>query len=284
MLKRILAGVFCAALSAQAAALEPSPVLFHTDNITYSGLKGSYRIALTFDDGPSAVTPQVLDVLAAYGVKATFFILGDAARRNPYFMERIRDEGHLIANHSNRHPRLSKRLYVRHPARLIKEIGTSHDHLSPYLQPGQALFFRAPYGAWRSAHAAVLNADPVLRRYIGPIFWDVGGASHWRADGTMSSAADWRCWSRKVSAETCAGGYVSETVRHRGGVVLMHDLRSQARALTAYYVPAMLALGYRFIRLDQVPAYDRYRAPEDEVEPPIPPGLVFVSGRGGPAR
>ena len=59
---------------------------------------------LTFDDGPSAiVTPKVLDVLKAYDIKATFFVLGKNVEENPKIFKRIIEEGHGIANHSYSH-------------------------------------------------------------------------------------------------------------------------------------------------------------------------------------
>jgi peptidoglycan/xylan/chitin deacetylase (PgdA/CDA1 family) len=62
------------------------------------------RTAITFDDGPTpAFTPQVLDALAAAGVRATFFVVGALADRRPDLVRRARDAGHEIANHSYDH-------------------------------------------------------------------------------------------------------------------------------------------------------------------------------------
>ncbi len=58
---------------------------------------------LTFDDGPSENTGALLDVLKAYNVRATFFVTGEAARKNPDLIIRIHNEGHSIGNHSNTH-------------------------------------------------------------------------------------------------------------------------------------------------------------------------------------
>jgi peptidoglycan-N-acetylglucosamine deacetylase len=57
--------------------------------------------ALTFDDGPDPVfTPRILDHLAHAGAKATFFMVGERARQHPTLVERVRREGHEVANHS----------------------------------------------------------------------------------------------------------------------------------------------------------------------------------------
>ncbi|PBP19976.1 chitin deacetylase [Diplocarpon rosae] len=72
-------------------------------------------IALTFDDGPSIYTPQLLDILARYGVKATFFIIGGGDRGHiddwsqpwPSILERMHSEGHQLASHTWTHADLS---------------------------------------------------------------------------------------------------------------------------------------------------------------------------------
>jgi peptidoglycan-N-acetylglucosamine deacetylase len=65
------------------------------------------RVALTFDDGPDVYTPQVLKVLRAYGVKATFFVMGDKAAARPDLIRAEVAGGHLVENHSWSHPHLA---------------------------------------------------------------------------------------------------------------------------------------------------------------------------------
>ena len=68
------------------------------------GTEASSRVALTFDDGPSAeTTPLVLDALKAAGASATFFVLGEAAHRHPDLLRRIAAEGHGIGIHAYTH-------------------------------------------------------------------------------------------------------------------------------------------------------------------------------------
>lgn len=65
------------------------------------GTKVAY---LTFDDGPSAnVTPQILDILNKYDIKATFFVIGSMVRQNPGLLKREKAEGHSIGNHTYTH-------------------------------------------------------------------------------------------------------------------------------------------------------------------------------------
>ncbi|MDT9725888.1 polysaccharide deacetylase [Xylanibacillus composti] len=60
-------------------------------------------VYLTFDDGPSRWTPEVLDILREHEVPATFFVLGQSAEANPDILQRIVDEGHAIGNHTYNH-------------------------------------------------------------------------------------------------------------------------------------------------------------------------------------
>jgi peptidoglycan/xylan/chitin deacetylase (PgdA/CDA1 family) len=99
-------------------------------------------VRLTFDDGPvRANTPRVLKVLSNYRVKATFFVIGQQARRHPRLVKREYREGHSVHNHSYNHPDLSTlgavgiRRELRATNRAIKAAGVPR----PYR-------FRPPYG------------------------------------------------------------------------------------------------------------------------------------------
>jgi peptidoglycan/xylan/chitin deacetylase (PgdA/CDA1 family) len=65
------------------------------------------KIALTFDDGPNPLsTPQILNILEKKKIKATFFIIGDNAKKYPELLKKIYKDGHEIELHSNSHSRL----------------------------------------------------------------------------------------------------------------------------------------------------------------------------------
>lgn len=65
---------------------------------------GKKRVFLTFDDGPiPEVTPWVLDVLDRFGVKATFFMVGQNVERNPHLLAEVRQRGHSVGNHTLHH-------------------------------------------------------------------------------------------------------------------------------------------------------------------------------------
>ena len=256
----LMAAVGAGVLSFSAAVAAGNDVAwFQKSTIFHSGLREAHTIALTFDDGPNANTAAVLDVLKAHNVKATFFVVGQMAARHKDVLARISAEGSLIANHSASHPQLTAS-YDADPEKLIYQIRMVHDEIAPFMKPGDKFYFRAPYGYWKTAHARILNADPVLKNYVGPIYWDIGGQISMR-DGYIMSSADWDCWRHKWSAQTCAKGYLREIRRSDGGVVLMHSVLSKSAELADTVVEAMKEEGYRFVRLDEVPEYRQYETP-----------------------
>ncbi|NOT40502.1 MAG: polysaccharide deacetylase family protein [Alphaproteobacteria bacterium] len=247
--------------------IEPANAYFQPGNIYRSGLVGTKTLALTFDDGPSAFTDDILDSLARHQARATFFVVGTRVRHHPAAMERMMREGHVIANHSFSHANLGQ--YVETPHRLIVQVGNTNAAIAPYVRPGQGLYFRAPYGVWRRAHARILNEDPVLKHYVGPIYWDVGGSISYDDNGTLRAAADWDCWSHDLSADECARGYLREIRRKQGGVVLMHDIRERSLWMIEKLLPQLVAEGYTFVTLDEVREYDQYKAPVTPDDVPV---------------
>lgn len=107
-------------------------------------------VYLTFDDGPvPEVTPWVLDTLDRYGIKATFFMVGDNARRNPDLFEEVRRRGHSWGNHTMHHLQGMKVTSMRY----VRDL-TEADYIidSP--------LFRPPHGLLRWKQAAIIK-----RRY-----------------------------------------------------------------------------------------------------------------------
>jgi peptidoglycan/xylan/chitin deacetylase (PgdA/CDA1 family) len=100
-------------------------------------------VALTFDDGPSfRHTRRLLEILKNKGIKATFFVVGKRAEKESELLQRIREDGHLIANHTYSHPALFCFLT---PRRLREEIEQGQDviHRICGVRP---LYFRSPVG------------------------------------------------------------------------------------------------------------------------------------------
>lgn len=124
------------------------------------------KVALTFDDGPSAAwTPALLDGLKERGVKATFFLIGENADKNPEIVKRMAEEGHLIGNHTYHHVELTKvseneaRLELADTSAVIVRItGKEPEYMRP------------PFGAWQRKLEQEIQMLPVLWT-IDPLDW-----------------------------------------------------------------------------------------------------------------
>ena len=100
-------------------------------------------VALTLDDGPDPVlTPQVLDILDAYGAKASFFCIGQQAQAYPALVAQIVARGHRVENHSMAHPH---HFSLMGPGTMMKEVGTAQAALAQCSGVAPA-YFRAPAG------------------------------------------------------------------------------------------------------------------------------------------
>lgn len=235
------------------------------------------KVTLTFDDGPHPTyTRKILKILKTYSdkleaqgkerIKATFFINGKQVANYKYhqtnkyayelvdtkasrmeIVQEIVDQGHILANHSVSHASLTATFLNTSPSILQNEIKLTHDavdFMMPDIRECQnKWFFRAPYGGWRSQNATDGNAETkTVEKYVGPIFWDIGGRVTYYGNSSIpSDAADWECGSLGKSAEFCARGYLNRTFRKtsnqkkiRGGIVLMHDVQSITPKLLTY--------------------------------------------------
>lgn len=214
--------------------------------------RGKNEIILTFDDGPTpGVTDKVLDVLKENNVKATFFVIADKAAESPSLMKRILEEGHIVANHSLSHHALRDLSFFNWKKTVKKEVLDAHTILAPYMSNGKQFYYRAPEGAWDDKFAKLLNQEEIGKQYIGPVLWDIGGAVEIQ-NGQYTQAADWACWSKKITVDECLSGYLYEAKKTKGGVVLMHDLRIQSAEMLAKFIPALEDAGFSFKTLDDV--------------------------------
>lgn len=128
----------------------------------------SRAVYLTFDDGPiPEVTPWVLDVLDHYGIKATFFLVGDNVRRHPELLDEIKRRGHSYGNHTMHHLQGMK----VHSRRYLRDITEANELIGSPL-------FRPPHGLIRWSQAKAIKErynlvmyDLVTRDYsrkLGP--------------------------------------------------------------------------------------------------------------------
>jgi peptidoglycan/xylan/chitin deacetylase (PgdA/CDA1 family) len=158
-------------------------------------------VYLTFDDGPiPECTPQLLDILKQYGVKATFFMVAENAERYPELLARVRDEGHVVGNHTYHHMRGCKhdtQTYVRDALRGAEVLQTT--------------LFRPPHGRMRNNQKKAL-IDQGYTIYL----WDVlthDYNPHYSVDKMLA---------------------VVKRYTRNGSILVMHDsLKSKDRMLEA---------------------------------------------------
>ncbi|HZX05476.1 polysaccharide deacetylase family protein [Kribbella sp.] len=178
-------------------------------------------VVLTFDDGPDAeYTPKVLDVLAKYDAKATFFEVGQNVRKHPELTKRIHDAGHSVQNHTWDHSDLRKLT----AAKFQQEVSSTDQAIRA--QTGSTpTCLRPPYGG---VSATVRQRARQLGK--GLVVWTV----------------DSRDWTKPGTA-----AIVQRVLKnvHSGSVILMHDgggNRAQTVAALPAILTALKAQGYGF--------------------------------------
>jgi peptidoglycan/xylan/chitin deacetylase (PgdA/CDA1 family) len=199
------------------SGIDPSKVQSAPEYYVHAGAK---VIALTLDDGPSAVyTPQVLALLQQYKISATFCMVGRLVAANRSLVSEVVAAGHTIVNHTWDHADQSKLTL----AQIRSQISRASDALASVgVRPA---IFRAPYGAWSHAvYEACAAAD------LRPLDWSV----------------DPRDWSRP-GVDTIVSRILAAT--RTGSIILEHDGggdRSQTVAALKIVLPKLLEGGYRF--------------------------------------
>ncbi len=176
---------------------------------------GRRVVYLTFDDGPvPEVTPWVLDTLDRYGIKATFFLVGDNVARNPGLFEEIKRRGHSWGNHTMHHLQ----------GRLVSTYRYMHDISEATSLIGSPLF-RPPHGLirWKQARA--------IKDHYNIILYDLVT----------------RDYSRKLTPER-----VFNNVRRyarNGSIIVFHDslkAEKNMKAALPRAIEYLLARGYEF--------------------------------------
>lgn len=215
------------------------------------------KIALTFDDGPSArYTADILDYLKEEDIHATFFVVGTQARNNPELLLREETEGHEIGNHTDTHPRLSGKQFsvcdrcggvITHdgstcPAAssgvggcvctaLIREIEACADTVYE-LSERQTNLFRPPEGYCTEEISAVASAMDYRI-----ILWNI----------------DTRDWD-KATADEIASQVLTDV--QSGDIILFHDSvsRRDPQTLQALkmIIPVLKERGYQFVTVSEL--------------------------------
>ena len=187
-------------------------------------------IALTFDDGPSASTPQFLDLLATYRVPATFFQVGSNVLRHPDIARAVVAAGHELGNHSHSHLNFALK-----PASLIERDFTRSQEVIHAETGAKPVLVRAPFGVrwfgFRRMQA---------RLGLTGVMWTVIGL-------------DW-----KLPAQAIADRVLSHATP--GGIICLHDGRGTEEnpdvtpTLEAVrrIVPSLMEAGYHFESVSQL--------------------------------
>ena len=185
------------------------------------------KIALTFDDGPAAnTTPEILDILNEFGIKATFFVVGKNCEENPEILKRIADEGHEIGNHTYSHLNLtnvSKRC-------ITNEVRKTEDIISD-ITGIKTNLFRPPGGVYSDMIAQTCDS-------LG--YW----AILWSVD-----TVDWR----KPDAEKITRTVVDNA--SSGVIILCHDYiagKSKTPAALRMFIPRLIEQGYVFVTVSEL--------------------------------
>jgi peptidoglycan-N-acetylglucosamine deacetylase len=176
---------------------------------------------LTFDDGPvPEITPWVLDQLAAYNAKATFFCVGDNVQKNPLIFQQVLAQGHSVGNHTFNHlsgwetDNIPYYHNIRHCAQLVK-----------------TNLFRPPYGRLTPIQTQF------LARHYSIVMWDV-----------LSGDFD-----QTITPQAVLDNVLNAA--KRGSIIVFHDSQKAAERMQ-YALPRVLAhfaaKGYRFETLGSV--------------------------------
>ena len=190
--------------------------------MTVPGPAQEPAVALTFDDGPGPHTPQVLAVLARYGVRATFFVCGRSVQARPELLRATVAAGHALGNHTATHPQnVPGSVPFGHFDELDEDvqatqIDSATDAVAAALgRPGLRLrYFRGPAGR----HHGERTARVAAARELTVVEWSAD-AGDWNAPADVREPV-----VRAIAARSTTGA-VADTLRP---VICLHDHKASA--------------------------------------------------------
>jgi peptidoglycan-N-acetylglucosamine deacetylase len=231
MLEIPLAGV--AAAAALAAGYQSMAPTGQWYGRTFTGLaRGAKKLALTYDDGPNDPhTLRLLDVLAKHGVHATFFLIGRYVHQRPDIVREIAAAGHVVGNHTFRHPLL----IFKSSAEIRKELTDCRAAIQDAIGDHSNLF-RPPFGGRRPA---VLRVARELA--LPPVMWNVTGYDWNAPPGAVIE--------RKVEKQIRGGDVI---LLHDGGHQQIGADRSQTVLATDHLITRYQSEGYEFATIPQM--------------------------------
>jgi cellulose synthase/poly-beta-1,6-N-acetylglucosamine synthase-like glycosyltransferase/peptidoglycan/xylan/chitin deacetylase (PgdA/CDA1 family)/spore germination protein YaaH len=217
------------------------------------------QVALSFDDGPDPEwTPKILDILKQYGVRGTFFMIGEQAQANVSVMRRVYAEGHEIGNHTFTHPDISE----ISTKKVDLELNLTERLFAAKLGV-QPLFFRPPYS---------IDQEPDTTDQAAPV--DRIQGLGYIIIGDKIDTNDWDEHPRKSPQEITDSvlQQLADMQAHpdrRGSVILLHDGggdRSPTVAALPLLIQTLRAKGYEIVPVSEL--LGKTRA---EVMPPLTP-------------
>ncbi len=174
-----------------------------------ASVKSKYKVYLTFDDGPSEHTDEILDVLKANDVKATFFVVYNPDKSLWPMYKRIVDEGHTLAMHSYTH--VYEEIYANEDA-FQEDVGLIHDFL--YEQTGvDCRYYRFPGGSSNS----VSSVD--IQELMGYLY--EGGITYYDWNALSEDSVDFSLTPEELN-ENVLNSVMANSC---DSIVLLHDLR-----------------------------------------------------------
>ena len=195
--------------------------VFNYDIITNKKINNSDKlIALTFDDGPNYNTSKVLDVLAKYNVKATFFVLGSKAKDNKKILKREYDSGMEIGNHTFNHLLLTK-----YKENVIKDEIDKTSSVIFEVTGRYPKLLRPSYGAYNNTIKKIGDMPIII--------WDI-------------DTLDWKYHNSNRIASR-----VINKVKD-GDIILMHDIYSATANSLNIIIPELQNRGYTFVTIPEL--------------------------------
>ena len=182
------------------------------------------KITLTFDDGPSPYTLEVLDLLKKYNVKAVFFCIGKNIEAHPEIVKQILAEGHLVGNHSYSH---SPFFDFYNAKKITEEIQKTDILLKKYISK-KINFFRPPYGV----------TTPSIRRALKITGHKVIGWNIRSLDGgTKNQNLIFNRIIKRISP---------------GGIVLLHDTASHSVLVLEQFLQFLQNQNYQVVSVEEL--------------------------------
>jgi peptidoglycan/xylan/chitin deacetylase (PgdA/CDA1 family) len=179
--------------------------------IAHASEKGARGVNITIDDGPDPLwTPQVLDVLREYGVKATFCMVGTQAQAHPDLVKKVVAAGHRLCDHSVSHDTAMDKNSQAYQSRQILDAERMITKASGGVRP---MYYRAPGGAF-TPYSRKLAASRGMR----PLGWNVD-TKDFERPGTDAIVATWsgNCPTGRRSSSTTRAGTGPRPSRRCGG-------------------------------------------------------------------